>query len=41
MFSTCGCAGTSHLVATPDAEGGGGSYVLDGLVFSDVSTEAS
>ena len=41
MLSTCGCAGISHLVATPDAEGGGVSYDLLAMLSSDVSMGCS
>ena len=38
---TGGCAGISHLVATPDADGGGGSYSLNELESSEVSIAVS
>ena len=40
-LSTCGCAGISHLVATPEADGGGVSYGLAGLSSSGTSIELS
>lgn len=41
MLSTCGCAGISHLVATPDAEGGGVSYDVVRPLSSDMSMASS